>query len=231
MIELPLIFVSGVLGSAHCLGMCGPLALMLGQAKSRVRQNLVRQLIYSAGRIFTYGVLGACAGFAGMRMAASLPALINIPAVLAIVAGAFLFYQGLLAADWLPRRGHVGSSCLGSSFLATFLRGPALRDVFLAGLFTGFLPCGLLYGYVAMAAGSASMGRGILVMVTFGLGTVPVMIATGFGSSLLGLAARRRLFRLAAYSVMLAGAVSIYRGLGFLGTEIHATTTICPFCW
>ena len=101
MIEWPFVFVSGLLGSAHCLGMCGPFALAIGSAAPAWRTNLARQLCYSAGRIFTYAVLGAAAAFVGLRMARAVEPWTNMPAILAIAAGAMLVVQGLLAAGVL----------------------------------------------------------------------------------------------------------------------------------
>src|SRR5436309_3018013 len=65
MTELPLVFVGGLLGSSHCVGMCGPLALVLGVTEERVVSNVRRQLVFSAGRTFTYGFGGALAAYAG----------------------------------------------------------------------------------------------------------------------------------------------------------------------
>jgi len=65
MTELPLIFLGGLLGSSHCIGICGPLALALGANQSQLRTNLARQLVFSAGRIFTYSFGGAVAAFSG----------------------------------------------------------------------------------------------------------------------------------------------------------------------
>lgn len=226
---LPLIFVSGVLGSAHCIGMCGPFALTLGSSATGWRQNLVRQLVYSIGRIVTYAFLGAVGGFAGMRLGAYAQRLANVPAILAVGAGVLLVYQGLLAAGVIGRRTATATTvpCLGGSMLATFLRGPDWKHVFLAGLFTGMLPCGLVYGFLALAASSANMLQGTAIMTLFGLGTIPVMVATGFGTSLLRGNMRNYLYRLAAWSVTVAGTLSILRGIGFLGS----TPSGCPLCW
>ena len=103
MSELPFVFVAGILGTAHCLGMCGPFVLTIGGSAPGWWSALGRQLSYSAGRIFTYGVLGAAAGFCGERLTSSLPLLVNIPALLAVAAGMLLVYQGLRSAGIVPR--------------------------------------------------------------------------------------------------------------------------------
>ena len=101
MTELPLIFLGGLLGSSHCIGMCGPLALALGVTEERFVANLRRQLVFSIGRILTYGFGGALAAYAGWWLGRWPAAAFNVQAVLAIVAGAALVLLGLSGAGSL----------------------------------------------------------------------------------------------------------------------------------
>jgi sulfite exporter TauE/SafE len=229
MIEWPLLVISGMLGSAHCLGMCGPFALAIGAAAAGWQANLWRQAWYSAGRIFTYAVLGATAAFCGRRVAEAVSGWANVPAILAIVAGAVLVVQGLRAAGIIPNPGIAAGSCPGGAGFQALLQARGWRDVFLAGLFTGLLPCGLLYGMLALAASTHDVGRGLATMAAFGLGTVPAMVAAGVGGSLLGIAARRRLHTVAAWCLVLTGLVSIARGAGFVSFG-GGEPAGCPFC-
>ncbi len=89
MIELPLVLVGGLLGSAHCVGMCGGFVLTLGSVAPSWRANLARQLSFGAGRLFTYIALGAAAGYGGFRFA-STAAIPHTQAWLALVAGGLL---------------------------------------------------------------------------------------------------------------------------------------------
>jgi sulfite exporter TauE/SafE len=230
MMEWPLLVVSGMLGSAHCLGMCGPFALAVGSAAPSWRANLQRQAIYSVGRIFTYAVLGAVLAFCGGRLAAALPGWANVPAGLAIMAGVLLVVQGLVAAGVLRRRAvTAAAACPGAGAFKALLGARSRVDVFLAGLFTGLLPCGLLYGMLALAASTHDVARGLVTMAAFGLGTVPAMAAAGLGGSLLGLAARRRLHAVAAWCLVLTGCISIARGAGQLSFTGEPPAG-CPFC-
>ncbi len=237
MIELPFVFVSGLLGSAHCLGMCGPFALAIGAGARGWKRNLLRQSSYSAGRIFTYSFLGASAGYGGARLAGSTPGWVKLPAVLAIVAGVFLIYQGLTttgvipAWSWSRLRGRPAAArpCLTANFFASFLRAPGAQGVFVAGVLTGFLPCGLVYAFLTLAASSANLWLGAVTMAAFGLGTAPIMMAAGWGGSLLGLGWRQRLLQIAAWCVVVAGVISIARGVSYLPAGADATTA-CPFC-
>jgi len=232
MTALPLVFVAGVLGSSHCIGMCGPFALTIGSGAADWKVNVGRQLLYTLGRVFTYAVFGAVAGAAGLYLQQQVPALVNVAALLAIVAGLFLLYQGLLAARVIRRRtpNASGVPCLAGDFFANFLKSPGLHNVFLAGLFTGMLPCGLVYGFLALAASSGDLATGAGLMIAFGLGTAPVMILTGCGSSLLSLAARKHIYRVAAWCVILTGLISIARGAGFVEVPGWFTAAGCPMC-
>ena len=230
MIELPALVVAGMTGSAHCLGMCGPFALVVGGAAPSWRANLARQACYSAGRIFTYAVLGAGLAFCGRRLAGALPGWTNVPAVLALAAGALLLVQGLKAAGVIRPRGVAGAAaCPGAAGFRALLGARSLGEVFLAGLFTGLLPCGLLYGMLALAASTRDVAQGLAAMTAFGLGTVPAMAAAGLGGSLLGLAVRRRLHAVAAWCLVLTGLVTITRGAG-LALQPTEPATACPFC-
>jgi sulfite exporter TauE/SafE len=240
MIELPLVFVSGLLGSAHCLGMCGPFALAIGAGARGWKRNLSRQSSYTLGRMFTYSFLGAVAGYGGASVAGAAPGWVSVPAVLAVVAGIVLVYQGLRTAGVLPPwkwrvvRSRAAPAptrgpCLTASFFASFLRSPQARDVFLAGMLTGFLPCGLVYAFLTLAASSASLGLGAATMAAFGLGTAPVMFVAGWGGNLLGLSSRQRLMHIAAWCVVIAGLISVARGIGYLPHPTGAAP-VCPFC-
>lgn len=232
MTALPLVFIAGVLASSHCIGMCGPFALTIGSGATNWKANLGRQTVYTLGRVFTYAVFGAVAGAAGLYLQQKVPTLVNVAAFLAVVAGLFLLYQGLLAAGVIWRRtpGASGLPCLAGGFVANFLKSPGLSNVFLAGLFSGMLPCGLVYGFVAIAASSGDIWAGSSIMIAFGLGTAPVMMLTGCGSTLLSHAARRYVYRIAAWCVVLTGLISIARGVGFIELAGWVSASGCPMC-
>ncbi|MCA9267730.1 MAG: sulfite exporter TauE/SafE family protein, partial [Planctomycetales bacterium] len=176
-------------------------------------------------------VLGVFVGFGGWRLAEMFPAAVNVPSILAIIAGLLLIWQGLEAAGVLrwSRRPAGAGPCLAGTFFASFLTGRHWLDVFLAGLFTGLLPCGLVYAMLALAGSTGDIFLAVGTMFAFGLGTMPVMIATGCSGTLLGVAARRKLFVVAAWCVVVTGALSVARGAWFLETPWN-TKPKCPFC-
>ena len=229
MIELPLIFISGLLGSSHCIGMCGPFAAILGSSTTSWKQNVSWQLLYSLGRVFTYATLGAMAGYGGHRLIGLQLNGVNATAVLAIVAGVLLIREGLVTAGWWRKRYGMGGAtvCPSGGLLRSLIRQQSRSGVFLAGVATGFLPCGLVYAFLLTAARTSDLLVGALVMIVFGLGTVPLMVATGTSASAIPMAWRFRLFTIAGWCVVLMGGLSLYRGWTFL---FVTDPSACPFC-
>ena len=234
--ELGFIFVAGLLGSSHCIGMCGGFAVVLGVTSTGRWRGLGRQSAYSLGRIFTYAVLGAIAGLLGHKLTTLGVAstAVRIGAGLCVLAGLFLIVEGLGAAGFSLRRsnatGESCGGCLTSPLLMNFLKAPGLHNAFLAGLMTGFLPCGLVYAFLALAAARTHPLEGMAVMTVFGLGTVPLMVLTGVGSTFLSVVSRRRLLRAAAWCVVVTGMLTVARGAGFLKSSMQQETPDCPFC-
>lgn len=229
MIEWPFLLMAGLLGSSHCLGMCGGFALAIGSGSTHGWANLRRQLTYTMGRVFSYATLGALAGYGGWRLAQFAPWGVQLSALLAVIAGLILVYQGAIASGWLKRNAASGpaAGCPGPSLFAAMFQVPGPWRPLLAGIFTGFLPCGLLYGMLALAASTHHWRSGLIAMTLFGLGTAPLMIATGLGGSLLSLAGRRRLWTVAAWSLVIAGTVSVTRGALVL-LNPQAPCALCP---
>lgn len=230
MLELLLTFAGGLLGSAHCVGMCGGFAVALGGTAQRAVAVLHRQLAYSAGRICTYAFGGAVVGQAGNELARALPGAVPAQAILAVLAGCLLVWQGVAATGLAKRRGVGPGGCLAAPLLAALLRGRGVGSAFLAGVFTGFLPCGLVYAYLAAAAGGGSAWAGAGRMVVFGLGTSPALVFMGVGAGLFSLHARQRVLRAAAVCVILTGLVSIGRGAGYLPGAGWLSASGCPAC-
>lgn len=230
--ELLMVFVGGLLGSSHCVGMCGAFAITIGAASPNWRDNLTRQLIYSFGRIFTYSSVGAMAGYGGWRLARSLPPLVHVQSWLAVIAGALLIAQGLIGTGvWrslIPTT--AMRPCLSAGLFAPFLTARRSISVFIAGVLNGLLPCGLVYAFLALAASTENMLSGFLQMLVFGLGTLPIMVVTGCGGTLLSLALRRRLLHLAAWCVIVTGGLSIARGVAFLERDAEVAAASCPAC-
>jgi hypothetical protein len=229
-IELGAVFVGGLLGSAHCLGMCGPLAALVSASRQRFRSMVARQTIYSFGRLCTYMFLGAVGGAAGLYLSRFRVSLVGGQQVFSVLAGVMMVCVGLSVwGIWPFRRKAVkagGAGCATSPLFRAFLTAKGYSGFLSAGIATGFLPCGLVYSFLAMAIASGSVLQGMLIMGSFGLGTVPAMVSIGFGSAWISHRSRLQVFRLAACFVILMGGVSIYRGIPKAdGSCCHATSS------
>lgn len=231
MTDAALAFVGGLAGSAHCAGMCGAFVLAVGAGAPSWRANVARQTVYALGRIFTYAAAGGLAGYFGLSIERSMPAAARVQAWLAVMAGALLVVQGLRAAGILPSgwKGNAAGPCLTAAAMRAFLGQRSMGGLFLAGVFNGFVPCGLVYAYLALAMTTQDLGGGLALMAAFGLGTAPAMVAIGATGALLGLAARRRLTAFAAWCVILTGAIAIGRGLAYMRGPVEGQP-VCPGC-
>ncbi len=232
MIEWPLIFLGGFLGALHCVGMCGAFAVSIGMGAATLGRNLQRQALYTLGRTFTYVFGGAAAGVVGMKLQLVSSTTFGVQSMLAIVAGVLLVGQGAYSAGLIPRlsRHRAAGYCPATGLFASFLTAPGLWSAFFAGILTGFLPCGLVYAYLVLAAGMGNLWQGMAIMALFGAGTAPLMICTGLGSALLSVRGRTRLLRLAACCVIVTGLITIGRGVGWARPAFAGGVPACPFC-
>ena len=224
MIELPLVFLGGLLGSAHCVGMCGGFALSigLGARTSRLQLAADNSSTRSAGSSPTPSSAWSPAmrGFwlsrqsrhAGQRPGRSVASR-GRPARRSRDCWLWASCRGGSCRRVVRRR----HSLPGRNFRRAVPHGRrGWSNVLLAGILTGFLPCGLVYGFLALASSSASIFHGLLTMAAFGAGTAPIMILTGAGGSLLSHSSRRHLLRVSAICVIVTGLISLARGIMFV---------------
>ena len=231
-LSLTAAFLAGLLGSAHCLGMCGPFALLIATGTPPGGRPAVRQSVFSIGRVAAYTFLGTLAGFGSAWLVRRQSILVSASAWLAIVAGIILAFQGFASLGWFRLRSRRGPSpvlCRAARLYRSLLISRTLGPVLLAGMLTALLPCGLLYGMVALAASTQSVILGGAIMSVFGLGTVPALGAFGWTSGKLSVAWRARIWRLAACAVLLAGLMTIGRGVVALARS-PAADRVCPLC-
>lgn len=229
--------VAGLLGSAHCVAMCGGIAAALG-ATGDARLRFAHPLLYQLGRISSYGVAGAIAGSAGAATGRVLDVaawgdVLRVATALVVVAiGLDIALGGGARARWLraPERlgGAVWRRVAPAAQVALPTR-PAARALAL-GMLWGWLPCGLVYSVLLAAAVSGGAVAGGLTMLAFGAGTLPALL----GLAHVGAWLRRGDGALAR----VAGALIVACGLwtaslplaNLLGTEAHQhhVTTVDP---
>ncbi|HLJ21461.1 MAG TPA: sulfite exporter TauE/SafE family protein [Stellaceae bacterium] len=194
------LFLVGLAGSiAHCAAMCGPFVLAQVPAAGHAKGGsmLMRGALvpYHLGRITTYTSLGAAAGGLGGGLARSFPHAQLVLGIFLMLGAALFLVQALKGLGLFPiasGRGDLASSA--GAALARVARPLLLRRDGLAGyalgVALGFLPCGLLYGALAAAAGSGSAAAGALAMAAFTASTMPALMAIGCAGA--GIAQRWR---------------------------------------
>jgi sulfite exporter TauE/SafE len=211
---LEAIFVASVIGSLHCVAMCGPLISLHGGAHS-----LRLAIVHALGRLTTYGVLGLLAGAVGRALDLA-GDLANVQRTATIVAAVAIVGWGSVqiatALGWWAPRSRAGAPSpagwqLGRGLLQIRKRQPTLRT-WLVGVLTGLLPCGWLWAFVVSAAGTASPWAGAVVMAVFWAGTVPAMTGMLTLAGPMIQRVRRRL-------PVITGVVLIALGLGTLATR------------
>ena len=185
-------FAMGAMGSTHCVAMCGPLSTVLGNkrrlplAPEQKSSDWVSRAAVQAGRITTYGVLGIAGGALGTQ-AKNLPGLASVHLATRIVAAMLLVATGLYVGG-LFRRFSVLERVVAPlhravSRMQKRARLPGVVGRYAAGLTWGLLPCGLVLGAVGLAVVSASALAGAGVMIAFGLGTLPALLAVDLFAS------------------------------------------------
>ncbi|UXI02731.1 sulfite exporter TauE/SafE family protein [Photobacterium sp. TY1-4] len=178
-------FVIGLMGAGHCLGMCGGVAaaLTLGIPGQQDTRRWPYLLCYNAGRLISYAIAGAIIGgaFAGMAaLSGHATALISLRLLAAVMMILLALYLGQWwqAITHLERLGQYLWRLISPQAKSLLpLKSPAAALPF--GLLWGWLPCGLVYSTLSWAAVSGSASSGAAVMLAFGMGTLPAMIAVG----------------------------------------------------
>jgi len=200
-ISLLSVFLAGLLGGAHCVGMCGGIVAAMSLQGGR-RQPLSFHLGYNLGRLSSYTLAGALAGLVGSAAFLS-ERLLPLQTGLYVLAQAVLILMGLYLAGlsravlWLERAG----GGLWLRLQPIFGRLLPIRDfpgALGAGLVWGWLPCGLVYSVLVTALASGGAASGALLMLAFGLGTLPNLLAMGWAAERLRALAGNRTIKLAA---------------------------------
>jgi sulfite exporter TauE/SafE len=194
-------FLLGLLGTGHCLGMCGPIAVAIGPAMGGTRR-LAAALLYNLGRIVTYVVLGAVVAAMGGTVA-GLGGVARVQVALAALAGVLLGWFGLgllgVVRQPLSAEGGKGLRLPGAGMLLRHLaRGGMPIAALPLGLLLGFLPCGLSMAAISRAVSAGHAWTGALLVASFGAGTLPSMMSAAWAGAWLSVGKRRAVEVLAA---------------------------------
>jgi len=222
------VFVASVVGSLHCIGMCGPfVAFYSGADGSGGARRLLSHAAYSGGRLLTYTAFGLAAGAVGAALDVA-GSLAGLQRVAAIIAGVTMILWGVFAL--LQIRGvRIFKHGSGKGRIAGVLRRgfslvsnkPPVVRAGVVGLLSGFLPCGWLWAFVVSAAGTGSSLKGAAVMTAFWAGTVPALLAVGLGAQLVSAPLRRHVPALTALLLVGLGLYAILGRPASVSAAIH----------
>ena len=216
----------------HCIGMCGGIVIAYSSRKVDTQWSGFMQgiahLVYSFGRITTYVMLGAIFGAIGGV------AQFNgyTTAALTIFAGVFMILAGLSLLGKLEFLTKLEHSFSGSKWyqdaFRQVLRSKSLYSFYILGLLNGLLPCGLVYFFAVTAASTGSPFWGAVVMLIFGLSTIPALFSLGYFTQLLTKSSLRKvMMNLASIIVILFGLYTIYRGVDFIKNPDKSILNCC----
>ena len=206
-------FILGLLGSLHCIGMCGPIAMMLPVSKTNTTKKHVQILLYHLGRIVTYSLLGVVFGLVGKGLL-----LTGLQQQLSIIIGVIMI---LLVV--FPKISHTLTFKISPLTtvlnklklqLGLYLKKESYYAIFTIGFFNGFLPCGMVYLALVGAIAMESLFESTLYMFLYGLGTVPLLSVLIYVKDAFSNTFRNKLQKAIPVFVVVIVVLFIIRGLG-----------------
>lgn len=210
--ELLAAFTIGLLGSLHCIGMCGPIALALPVPGGGVGQRVLAATVYNIGRATTYSLLGVALGGVGRIVA-----LAGFEQTFSIGLGIFILLLVIVPVFMakLVNPPAIYRNTLGKlqAAMSNELKKHGVSTLFVLGILNGLLPCGFVYIALAGAASTGNWYMGAAYMALFGLGTLPLMTALILVKNRISLNLRRTLGKAMPYAMVVIGVLFILRGM------------------
>jgi len=206
-------FILGLLGSFHCVGMCGPVAFLLPLDRKNRSKRILQLISYHVGRVFTYAVLGIIIGLLGKSLN-----FFGVQQHLSIAVGILMIVVILVPLKLFNRYNfsrpiYIAVGKLKKA-IGVNLKKKNVGTFFTIGYLNGLLPCGLVYMAIFGALASGGALQGGAYMVFFGLGTIPLMTTAIYLGNFLKGKTKQRLKRAIPVFVVLLGLLFILRGLG-----------------
>ena len=205
-------FLFGILGSFHCVGMCGPIAMALPVGRGAGWSFVAGRLLYNLGRIFTYAALGALAGIFGKSLQVA-----GFQQTLSVISGVLILLMIVVPATFsLKFRKATGLEkglCKINKTMAGLFRQKSLAALGLVGMLNGLLPCGFVYLALAGAISMPSVPAAMGYMFLFGLGTFPLMFILSLSGKFIQPKIRHFFNRSVPYAATFMALLFILRGL------------------
>ncbi|NQW36045.1 MAG: sulfite exporter TauE/SafE family protein [Flavobacteriales bacterium] len=203
----------GLLGSFHCLGMCGPIAFVLPLNRDNKVKSIAQTLLYHLGRLLSYTTIGLLFGLLGKGLyiaglQQNLSVLIGVLMILVVIIPNSILQKIKITR---PIFSLVSKVKMG---LGLYLKKSSLKAFFSIGILNGLLPCGLVYMALFGAVSTGSGFNGAVYMILFGLGTIPMMTAALIFGNFLKVSLRNKIQKAIPIFVIIIGVLFILRGLG-----------------
>lgn len=205
-------FILGLMGSFHCAGMCGPIAIALPLHGNTVPQKVFGGALYNIGRTITYGIMGAIFGLLGQGIQ-----FIGFQQKVSVIMGALMIISVLFPAifknqyrmdkSWFSFVGKLKKTIAQMFSIRSF------SSLFFIGMLNGLLPCGLVYMAIAGAIGTGGVVEGSLYMILFGLGTIPMLLSISLAGNVMSHTIRNKINKLIPVLVVVVGILFVLRGL------------------
>jgi hypothetical protein len=206
-------FFFGLISSFHCIGMCGPIALMLPIERNNPSKKVIQIITYHLGRLsayatigFLFGLLGKGFFLAGLQQKLSI--FMGIAMIVVILIPEKVFAKFNFSKPVFKLISKIKTT-LGSQF-----KNKSYQSLFTIGLLNGFLPCGMVYVALFGAIAMQSEGFGVIYMLLFGLGTIPMMSSVVYLNSLLTIPMRNKISKTIPYVSICIAILFVLRGLG-----------------
>ena len=227
-------FLVGLLGSFHCIGMCGPIALALPIHQQNTVQKILSLLTYNLGRIITYSFLGLIFGLIGKTLFIG-----KYQQVFSIVIGSIILL--ILLIPFIGKKLNQGTilskyhRMIQQQLSSLFKKEKNILNLFIIGIFNGLLPCGLVYMAIAGSLSTGNINHAILFMLSFGLGTVPIMFSVAFFGNYISQPIRKKINKAVPFVIGCMAVLLIVRGMNLgipyispkFEQTVNGTTTTC----
>lgn len=207
-------FTLGLLGSFHCIGMCGPIALAIPGQNSSIGASFLRGTLYNSGRIITYAIIGSVFGILGMGATIS-----GYQHILSITLGVLIIIFALFPHIKLPGKVNEIYSKFTQKLtghISDLYKKKSSFSAFFIGLLNGFLPCGFVVTALAAALITPSVFHSAVYMALFGLGTLPVMLMLNMAPQFITPRLRSKLRPFSMYFAIIIGLILIWRGYSMM---------------
>lgn len=223
----------GFLGSFHCVGMCGPIALALPLNRESLFSKVTGAILYNTGRVFMYALLGALFGLIGKSVIIA-----GYQQSLSITLGIIVLMMILLPNKLANKFRFLSFtySFIGKvkQKLKTLFKQNSFSSLFLIGTLNALLPCGLVYLGIAGAIAAGSLLQGSIFMAVFGLGTVPAMLTVALISSSININLRKKINKAVPVFAASMALLLILRGMNlgipYISPEMSVTKPECTKC-